>query len=604
MTVNIQNIFKENDDNESIDFESIYKHLISQRKLSIFIFLISFITLFFPLAIKKNTERLFQGEFQLLIQDPVSSRTSSTSNFSSNISLAGLSSLNPKGGNFPTLKTYLTSNEVLEELALKFGYRTKDLAGLIEIEKGGQNNNAKGILNVFLKIDDPLKGEKIINDLSKTFINASSIYKLERLREGLNFITSEKPYYERKVVFLQNEFYKFEQKYQIIREKSKNMIINVIKKDNFLKDKIKNLENNGSSKDLMQAAILKERLLEIEDEFKDPTKILNTLNSIEKEMKQYSDAINRFVSLSETYRLEIAQNTVPWRIISPPIMNKTPIKVNYLKLSIFSSLVSGFLTLSILFIYIRLKNSFRDVEDVRSLINLPYLGSVPELNINEISEIKNIKNLNDSIVDKKSKFFILQKSIEDYCLSIKNLNEEKNFKTFFLASPISQEIKTFINILSAKTLSFTKEKVVLIDTNFGSPILNKLFNLNSSIGVLDYLANETIKANQIINKSNINNNLDIISSGKDLSNNKMLFGSSRMRELIENLKNEYQYIFINGPSINNSTQSAINGNLSDLTTLLISTNNLKKSDLVKSVDKLSKAGSNIDAILVIDQELK
>ena len=604
MTVNIQNIFKENDDNESIDFESIYKHLISQRKLSIFIFLISFITLFFPLAIKKNTERLFQGEFQLLIQDPVSSRTSSTSNFSSNISLAGLSSLNPKGGNFPTLKTYLTSNEVLEELALKFGYRTKDLAGLIEIEKGGQNNNAKGILNVFLKIDDPLKGEKIINDLSKTFINASSIYKLERLREGLNFITSEKPYYERKVVFLQNEFYKFEQKYQIIREKSKNMIINVIKKDNFLKDKIKNLENDGSSTALMQAAILKERLLEIEDEFKDPTKILNTLNSIEKEMKQYSDAINRFVSLSETYRLEIAQNTVPWRIISPPIMNKTPIKVNYLKLSIFSSLVSGFLTLSILFIYIRLKNSFRDVEDVRSLINLPYLGSVPELNINEISEIKNIKNLNDSIVDKKSKFFILQKSIEDYCLSIKNLNEEKNFKTFFLASPISQEIKTFINILSAKTLSFTNEKVVLIDTNFGSPILNKLFNLNSSIGVLDYLANETIKANQIINKSNINNNLDIISSGKDLSNNKMLFGSSRMRELIENLKNEYQYIFINGPSINNSTQSAINGNLSDLTTLLISTNNLKKSDLVKSVDKLSKAGSNIDAILVIDQELK
>ena len=90
-------------------------------------------------------------------------------------------------------------------------------------------------------------------------------------------------------------------------------------------------------------------------------------------------------------------------------MNKTPIKVNYLKLSIFSSLVSGFLTLSILFIYIRIKNRFRDVEDVRSFINLPCLGSVPELSINEISEIKNIKNLNDSIVDKKSKLLIFQK---------------------------------------------------------------------------------------------------------------------------------------------------------------------------------------------------
>ena len=75
------------------------------------------------------------------------------------------------------------------------------------------------------------KGVKTLefcDELSKTFINASSIYKLERLKEGLNFITSEKPYYEKKVVLLQNEFYEFEQKYQIIREKSKNMIINVL----------------------------------------------------------------------------------------------------------------------------------------------------------------------------------------------------------------------------------------------------------------------------------------------------------------------------------------------------------------------------------------
>lgn len=176
-------------------------------------------------------------------------------------------------------------------------------------------------------------------------------------------------------------------------------------------------------------------------------------------------------------------------------------------------------------------------------------------------------------------------------------------KLFFLASPFSQEVKTLVNVLSSKILSSTNERVILIDTNFGSPILDKFFNLNSSIGVLDYLANEKIQISQIINKSNINNYLDIISSGQDLSN-KMLLGSLRMKELIENLKNNYQYIFINGSSINNSPQSVINGNLSDLTTILISTNNLKKSDLVKSVDKLSKAGSNIDAYLIINQDLK
>ncbi|CAE19684.1 conserved hypothetical protein [Prochlorococcus marinus subsp. pastoris str. CCMP1986] len=603
MTVNIKGIFRNKDDEESIDFESIFKHLISQKKISIFIFLISFFTIFIPLALKKNKDLLFQGEFELLIQDPIALQ-SPTSKFSSNISLAGLSSsLSPSEGNLNTLKTYLKSNEVLGELASKFGYKTKELASFIEITLGGENKQAEGILNVYLEIDNALKGEVILNGLSKTFISASTKYNLEKLKDGLKFINSEKPNFERKVELLQKEFYKFEEKYKIIRGGKDNTIINIIKKDNSLKDKIKDLEDNGNALNLQKAGILKKRLLEIEGEFKKPTEILNRLNSIEKEIVQYSIAIKRFISLSETYRLEIAQNTIPWRIISPPLMNKSPKKVEYLKLFTLSSFASGFVTLSILFSYIKLKNRFRDEADIKNFINIPCLGSLPILSKNEISEIKNIKDLNNSLEDKKSNFVVFQKSIEEYCIGIKNLNESKNFKTFFLASPFSQEVKTLVNVLSSKILSSTNERVILIDTNFGSPILDKFFNLNSSIGVLDYLANEKIQISQIINKSNINNYLDIISSGQDLSN-KMLLGSLRMKELIENLKNNYQYIFINGSSINNSPQSVINGNLSDLTTILISTNNLKKSDLVKSVDKLSKAGSNIDAYLIINQDLK
>tara|TARA_B100000886_G_scaffold331881_1_gene283952 strand:+ start:984 stop:2792 length:1809 start_codon:yes stop_codon:yes gene_type:complete len=602
MPVNIKNIFRDKDEEESIDFESVFKHIISQRKLSIFVFLISFFTIFIPLAVKKNKELLFQGEFQLLIQDPISVKSSS-SNFSSNRSLEVLSSLTQSNSEIPTLKTYLKSNEVLEEVALKFGYTTNELASFIEIEKGGEKKKAEGILDVYLKIDDPVKGKAIINELSKTYIKVSSKYKLEKLEDGLNFINIEKPNYERKLASLQKDFYKFEQKYQIIREERGN-IINVIKKDNFLKDKIKNLQNDGTPSNLQQARILKIRLSEIEDEFKDPSAILNKINSIEKDIEKFTTAIEGFINLSETYRLQIAQNTVPWRVISPPFMNKSPIKVDYLKSLALSSLISGVLTAIILFIYIRLKNTFRDEEDIKNFMNLPCLGSISKLSKYEISEIKNITDLNNSLNYKEANLILFQKSIEDYCIGIKNLNQEKNFKTFFLASPVSQEIKTLINIVSSKILSNTNERVILVDTNFESPILNKFFNLKSSLGVLDYLANEKIEINQIINKSKINNYLDIISIGKDLSNNKMLLGSSRMRELIENLKNNYQYILINGASINNSPVSAINGNLSDITTLLISIDNLKKPDLVKSVDKLSKSGSNIEAILIINQELE
>ena len=47
---------------------------------------------------------------------------------------------------------------------------------------GGAKGKLKGILNIEFIIDNYLIGNKIIAELSKTFINASSKYKQERLK--------------------------------------------------------------------------------------------------------------------------------------------------------------------------------------------------------------------------------------------------------------------------------------------------------------------------------------------------------------------------------------------------------------------------------------
>ncbi len=595
MTINIKDIFKKKNDEESIDFDNIYKNIISQRKIGLIILLVSFITIFIPITTKKKSEVLYKGEFKILIKDPITSQNSGTS-FSDNVSLAGLRTF-AQADNLPTLITFLKSDIILSELAAKYGYTSKELSSFIKIEQGGLNNKADGILNVFLYIDDLLKGQKILPELSQIFINASSKYKQEKLTSGLKFINKEKPNFEKKLDLLQQKIGNYEQKYRIIRDK-KDTVVNIITKDNFRVDRIKNLEKNRLLSNQTKIGEFNKRALEIENEFKDPQLILKKLNKIESEIKSYIAAIKRFRTLSETYRLEIAQNTIPWRIISQPFMNQSPIKIEYLKLFTLSFFGSSIITLSILFIYITNKNQFRDEEDIKNHINLKCLGSLPKFNKNQFSEIKNINDLAISLEENKSNLLTFQKSIEDYCIAIKNLSEKKNFKSFFLASPISHEIKTYVNIISSKILSNTNQRVVLVETNFLSPTLDKFFNLNSSVGLIDYLADEKIKTSEIINKSNINNYLDVISAGRDLSNNNMLLGSPRMKELIENLKNNYEYIIINGTSIKNSPQSAINGSLSDSTTLLISTKNIKKSDLFESVEILIKAGSNIDSFLI------
>ena len=264
MSVNIKNIFREKDQEESIDFDGIYKHLISQKKIGLIIFLISFLTIFIPSTLTKIKERLFMGEFKILIKDPISSQSSSK--FSDTVSLTGLGSLS-QVDNLPTLVSFLKSDAILGKLASKYGYTLKKLSSLIKIELGGFNNKAEGILNINLIIDDPIKGEDILNELSKTFLNASSKYNQDRLKSGLAFIQKERPNYEKKIALLEEELYHFEKKYRIIRN-DKQVVINIIKRDSFLKDKINKLENNSASSNQKELEILKKRLIEIQNESK------------------------------------------------------------------------------------------------------------------------------------------------------------------------------------------------------------------------------------------------------------------------------------------------------------------------------------------------
>ena len=166
--------------------------------------------------------------------------------------------------NLPTLITYLKSEVVLSKLATKYGYTSSDLSNLITIEQGGSPDKADGILNVNLTINNYLLGEKILPDLSKTFINASSKYKQERLRSGLDFINRENPNFEEKIDLLQKEISNYEKKYRIIRDKD-NFVINIIKKDSSLKDKIKNLKQDGqkSNQEKLKELIIESKRLKM-----------------------------------------------------------------------------------------------------------------------------------------------------------------------------------------------------------------------------------------------------------------------------------------------------------------------------------------------------
>lgn len=120
-------------------------------------------------------------------------------------------------------------------------------------------------------------------------------------------------------------------------------------------------------------------------------------------------------------------------------------------------------------------------------------------------------------------------------------------KVIVISSSIMGEGKTNIAINTAISMADAGSKTLLIDADMRKPKVHKLLGILNTKGLSEIFAyNEDWHL--YINKVGIDN-LHVISSGKQPPNPSELLGSQRMKSLIDNFREEYQYIIFDTPPI-------------------------------------------------------
>ena len=131
------------------------------------------------------------------------------------------------------------------------------------------------------------------------------------------------------------------------------------------------------------------------------------------------------VSARENFQLQIAQSSVPWKIIEDPFIYKTPIKPS-INNGFLVALLSGFFA-GLFSAFLRDKNDyvFHDSEEVSELINCEILASISHMKIlNEANDdsknIFNKFNLGELDIDNKEKILFNKEKFQ-FQESLKNL---------------------------------------------------------------------------------------------------------------------------------------------------------------------------------------
>lgn len=228
------------------------------------------------------------------------------------------------------------------------------------------------------------------------------------------------------------------------------------------------------------------------------------------------------------------------------------------------ALVLGFgLPLLVIYVIQLLRYKIEGHEDVASLTKLPIIADVAIANDSE-SKVGGIvvhENQNDQI----DEIFRSMRTNIQFML-------KGDQKVIMFTSSTSGEGKTFNAANLSVSFALLGKKVILMGLDIRKPALGKLFKISDSVkGVTNLLPKETVTIEDIKKQmcpSGVNPNLDLMFAGPIPPNPTELLARENLGQIINLLKNEYDYIILDTAPVGLITDTLQIGKLADVSVIV------------------------------------
>ena len=157
-------------------------------------------------------------------------------------------------------------------------------------------------------------------------------------------------------------------------------------------------------------------------------------------------------------------------------------------------------------------------------------------------------------------------------MSFMNVNGTEA-KVIQVLSTMPHAGKTFISTNLAMTMAMSGKKVLLVDLDLRRRTLTKqLGHRNDINGLTSYMSGTVQDINQVISKSNIHDNLDMMYAGLQPPNPAEMLMSKRLDDLFAKLRDMYDFVIIDSVPAMAVADGIISNRLADLCLYVIREN--------------------------------
>ncbi len=333
--------------------------------------------------------------------------------------------------------------------------------------------------------------------------------------------------------------------------------------------------------------------------------LIKQYEALQTRLKIAQENLTGLVTARENFQLEIAQRSVPWRVIDPPEINPNPIKPSIprnLALGAVLGLVAG---AAAGLLRDRMDHVFHHAGEVKMDLGLPLLGHIPhvdlfkgvredkrfllqELDINNPSE-------EDQNTKQKAKYqrFFYQEAFRNLFTSIRFLNSDQPLRSIAITSSLPAEGKSLVNVLLAKTLSEMGQKVLLIDADLRKPQLHTRLGLNNLRGLTNVLTDDSNSWRSALQPVEGYENWSVITAGRRPPDPARLLSSNRLHQLVEDLENsgEFDLILFDTAPVLGLADAALVAEHCDGLVLMVSLDRVDRSLPKEAVARILSSGA-------------
>ena len=210
-------------------------------------------------------------------------------------------------------------------------------------------------------------------------------------------------------------------------------------------------------------------------------------------------------------------------------------------------------------------------------------------------------NVRRQILNRNSSF-AAQEAYKSLRTSVRFALRDNGCKRLCMTSAMASEGKSITMLNLAISVAMDGQRVLLIDADLRRPSQARMLMEKATPGLSNVLAGMVSPEEAI--RPELYPNLDVLFSGDVPPNPSELLGSDRMRELIEEMSKEYDYILVDTPPVILVSDAAIVANLVDGVLLLVRQGKSKKEELKRAIANLELAGITPMGIVLNGVELK